>query len=283
MLTPRLKEIFAVAAELPAAPQVLSELSELLQDINAETGRICALLRQDGALAAAILRMANSPYYGAGGIGSIDGAVNRVGFREVHRLVGFAVTGLLADRALPFYRVEPEMLREHMITTALAAESIAAATPLNPRHAYTAGLLRPVGMMVLDRMARSSLGDEHLFSGDRDGDYSTWESRVMQIRNAAVSAVVMTEWRFSSDVVEAIRGHLLTPGAPSAPTTTAALVHLACAVTDELGLGLPGETGRFRTDAAVLGQAGVTAEHFAQAVDETKVRSEELRAAYSAS
>lgn len=283
MLTPRLKEIFAVAAELPAAPQVLSELAELLQDINAETGRVCALLRQDGALAAAILRMANSPYYGTGGIGSIDGAVNRVGFREVHRLVGFAVTGLLADRALPFYRVEPEMLREHMITTALAAESLAGSTAINPRHAYTAGLLRPVGMMVLDRMARSSLGDQHLFSADRDSDYGTWESRVMQIRNAAVSAVVMTEWRFSPDVVEAVRGHLLTPGATSAPTPGAALIHLACAVTAELGLGLPGETDRFRTEAGILELAGVSAEQFAATIEETKARSEELRAAYSAS
>lgn len=282
MLSPKLKDMFAVAKELPAAPQVLSELAELLQDINTETDAVSALLRQDATLAAAILRAANSPYYGAGGVGSVEGAINRVGFREVHRLVGYAATGLLAERALPFYRIDPEGLREHMIATAFACEILALRTPINPRHAYTAGLLRPVGMMVLDRMARRALTENDLFQADRDGDYATWESRVMEIRNAAVAAIVMTEWRFSADVVESVRGHLLTPGA-TAPTRGAALLHLSVGVAERLGLVLPGEAGRWNPTAAKLELAGVGAEDVDAATEETRGRMEELRVAYSAS
>lgn len=282
MLSPKLKDMFAVAKELPAAPQVLSELAELLQDINTETEAISALLRQDAPLAAAILRAANSPYYGSGGVGDVDGAINRVGFREVHRLVGYAATGLLADRALIFYGIDPEMLREHMIATAFACEHLAMRAAFNPRHAYTAGLLRPVGMLVLDRMARRVLPDTDIFHLERDVDYGAWESRVMEIRNAAVATVVMTEWRFCKDVVEAIRGHLLTPGA-AAPTPAAAVLHLAAGVSERLGLGLPGEPGYWEPTEAKFQLSGLTAADLDQAEEETRQKMDEIRLAYSTS
>ncbi|HEY3757239.1 MAG TPA: HDOD domain-containing protein [Opitutaceae bacterium] len=282
MLSPKLKDMFAVAKELPAAPQILSELAEMLQDINTETEAISALLRQDAPLAAAILRAANSPYYGCGGVGDVDGAINRVGFREVHRLVGYAATGLLADRVLTFYGIDPEALREHMIASAFACEYLAGRTGFNPRHAYTAGLLRPVGMLVLDRMAKRALPDTDIFNLERDGDYGVWEGKVMEIRNAAVATVVMTEWRFSKDVVEAIRGHLLTAGA-AVPTSAAAILHLSVGVTDRLQLGLPGEQKYWEATPAKLQLAGLTADDLEQAFEDTQVKMDQIRLAYSAS
>ncbi len=265
MLSPKLKEMFQVAAELPAAPQILSELTELLLDIRAETAEVCALLRQDGALAAAMLRIANSPYYGSGGLGSVEEAVSRVGFREVHRLVGQAVTGLLADRALPFYRVEPETLREHMVATALITEFLAEKTTFNPRHAYTAGLLRPIGMMVLDRLARTTISSTQIFQIERDRDYTAWENRVIGIRNEAATAVLLTEWRFSSDVIEAVRSHRGTATTPL-ERLEAAVLHLALHVVEELGLGLPGEVAQWEVTPELLRLAGLTADDLAEAV-----------------
>jgi HD-like signal output (HDOD) protein len=265
MLSPKLKEMFQVAAEFPVAPQILSELTDLLLDIRAETAEVCALLRQDGALASAMLRIANSPFYGSGGLGSVEEAVSRVGFREVHRLVGQAVTGLLADRALPYYRVEPETLRDHMVGSAMVAEFLAEKTAFNPRHAYTAGLLRPIGMMVLDRLARSTISCAQVFHVDLDRDYTAWENRVMGIRNEAVSAVLMTEWRFSTDVIEAVRGHRGSEAAPLA-RQEAALLHVALGVVEELGLGLPGEVAQWEVTPATLALAGLVELDVAEAL-----------------
>jgi HD-like signal output (HDOD) protein len=282
MLEPKLKEMFQVASELPVAPQILSELTDLLLDIRAETAEVCALLRQDGALASAMLRIANSPYYGSGGLGSVEEAVSRVGFREVHRLVGQAVTGLLADRALPFYRVDPETLRDHMVASAMVAEFLAEKTTFNPRHAYTAGLLRPIGMMVLDRLARSTISSAHIFQIDRDRDYTIWENRVMGIRNEAVSAVLMTEWRFSLDVIEAVRGHR---GNETVPLTRpeAALLHLALSVVEELGLGLPGEVAQWESTPGTLALAGLVETDLTEALEYGRRHHVGALSAYSAS
>jgi HD-like signal output (HDOD) protein len=240
MFAPTLKEIFAVAAKLPAAPQILSELFDLMEDVNVDVEEIATLLRRDGPLAAGILRISNSAYYGSGGVGSVLEAVQRVGFGEVHRMVGCAVVGNLSDRALVFYDIEAEALREHMVCTALAAEALAAEAGLNPRHAYTAGLLRPIGMMVLDRLARAQVGPADVFEPERDGNYGDWEGKTMQLRNAPVTAVTLTEWNFASDVIESVRGHCLVPGIKP-PTRGAVLLNLAGWIAQELGQGLPGE------------------------------------------
>jgi HD-like signal output (HDOD) protein len=256
MFAPSLKEIFAVAAKLPAAPQVLAEMAELLEDVNTDIEQVADVLRRDAVLTAAIVRISNTAYYGSGGVGSVEGAINRVGFAEVHRLVGCAATGIIADRMLAYYGIETERLRDNMICTAIAAESLGATAGCNPRNLYTAGLLRPIGMMVLDRMARNSGEVLDEFDAEKDGSYARWENRVMQIRNAAVTAVVLSEWRFAKDVVDSVRGHALS-SATNDPTRGAAVLHLACWLTSQVGLGLPGESDAWQISPETLALANL--------------------------
>ncbi len=54
---------------------------------------------------------------------------------------------------MKFYGLSPQTMREHMLFTALAAETLAEECGLDTRNAYTAGLLRTLGMMVLDRVS----------------------------------------------------------------------------------------------------------------------------------
>jgi HD-like signal output (HDOD) protein len=131
------EKLFEIARTLPAAPKVLAGLGELLQDLNVGLDQVANMIKRDAALAARIIRISNSVVYGGGGvrIGAIEEAVNRVGFSEVYRLVGLVTSDRLAERPLIFYGVEADPLREHMLFTALACESLAeraASTPATP-------------------------------------------------------------------------------------------------------------------------------------------------------
>jgi HD-like signal output (HDOD) protein len=119
--------ILVHARQLPAAPQVLAGLCELLQDVNTDLDQIAAEIRVEPALAARVIRMSNSPVFGGGQrVGSVDEAVNRVGFGEVLRLVGAATVAGLVDRALGCYAIPADRLRESLLFHALASESLAA-------------------------------------------------------------------------------------------------------------------------------------------------------------
>ena len=100
------EKILEAARNLPAAPQVLGGLSELLQDVNADLDQIAHQISLDAALASRVIRISNSVVYGGTvRIASVDEAVSRVGFGEVLRLVGIATVASMIDREFVCYRL----------------------------------------------------------------------------------------------------------------------------------------------------------------------------------
>jgi HD-like signal output (HDOD) protein len=235
------EKIFITARNLPAAPQVLARLGELLQDVNTGLDQIAALLKRDAALVARIIRISNSAFYaGDGQIGAIEEAVKCVGFGEIYRLAGVATTSRLVDRALVYYRVDAEPLREHMLYTALASEALAEKCGLDGRCAYTAGLLRGLGMLVLDRVAREFLPPESIYDHKHYDHYGSWEGDVFSLGNCEVAALILNEWRFPADIVGAVREHYLLRETDY-ESHLACLLNLAGWLTTQEKFGLQGE------------------------------------------
>jgi HD-like signal output (HDOD) protein len=235
------EKLLITARTLPAAPQVLSELGELLQDVNTSLEEISDLLKRDAALAARIIRISNSSILGGGlRIGSVEEAVNRVGFGEVYRLVGLATTSRLADRDLNYYQIDAEALRLHMLYMALAAEGIASDIGMDSRQAYTAGLLRTLGMMVLDRIARERLPISEAYNANNSDGYAAWEGSMFSVSNCEVSALILGEWKFPTDIVSAVREHYLLRES-DINNTSATVLNAAGWLTQQARHGLAGE------------------------------------------
>ena len=141
-----------VVKVLPAAPQILAHLGRLLLDMNSGLSDVTDLLRRDAGLTARIIRVANSPVYNSAEPStSLIDALARVGFREVYRLTGFAAVAQIADQRLPLYGLSGAQFRENALLTALVMESLAPAAGVDPRLAYTAGLLRSTGCCATTR------------------------------------------------------------------------------------------------------------------------------------
>ncbi|MBI5692166.1 MAG: HDOD domain-containing protein [Verrucomicrobia bacterium] len=254
------ERILTVARLLPAAPQAMAGLYELLQELNADLGRIADQIRVDPALAARVVRMSNSVAWGGGGsVGSVEGAVSRLGFGELLRLVGAATVTTMVDRNLAGYGVQAERLRESLLLHALASESLARFSSLDPRTAYTAGLLRAIGMMVIARAGSTGRGFGCDFDPERYDTYAQWEGEWFGVSSPEVAALVLREWRFPPDMVEAIRGHLQADG-ETVTDSFACLLNLAGSIVADAGLALGGEVRHWKVTEARLAAAGITAE-----------------------
>lgn len=254
------EKLLQVARALPADLHVLSQLGEMLQDVNSELDEIAGLLRRDVALAARIVRISNSPMFGGGGgVASIDEAVNRVGFSEILKLVGTATAARFTERALEHYDVSAVKLRDNMLYTAFACEALARAAGMDARAAYTAGLLRPLGMMVLDRASRGQVHWTERFAASKCATYSAWEGSRFGVDNCEVAALILEEWRFPRELSAAIRGHYLArPGDGGSPL--ACLVNLANHLAQQLNRGLAGEAQWWELRPEKLRGAGVAAD-----------------------
>ena len=255
------ERILEIARSLPPAPRVFAELDALLRDPNSQLPLIADLIKRDATLAAHIIRLGNGVVFGGEQrTGSVEEAVARVGFHEIFRIVGDVASGQLADRALVYHGVSAEELREHMLHTALVCEHLAQECGLDARSAYTAGLMRPLGLLVLDRMADRYEKVEP-FHPVRDGDYLTWEARRFGFASAEVAAIVLTEWSFPAEIVEAVRNQYLIRS-DDLGHPLACLLNLACGLVAESGFGLPGETRQWDNSLWKIDQLGLTDARF---------------------
>lgn len=257
------ERLLQVARAMPADLVVLSRLSEMLQDVNSDLDDVADLLRRDMSLAARVVRMSNSPMFGGARIGSVEEAVQRLGFAQIIKLVGAASAARASERNLDAYGIKAAAFRDHLIHTAFAAEAIGRAAGLDPRMAYLSGLLRPLGLMVLDRAIRDFQLALPPFRPDAWENYSTWEGANFGIDHSEVAGLILEEWLFPRTLVTAVRSHALRTAA-DASHALARVLHAACAVADRAGRGLPAE-GIWCGGAAQPQCPGVTAEEMEEA------------------
>lgn len=250
---PPRESLLRAVRSLPSAPQILAQLGRLLADPNSDLPRIAALLKRDAALSARILRISNSAIYGrAEPCASIEEAVQRVGFEELYRLTGFAATAQLSPQHLALYGVSGAQFRENALLTALVLERLAPVAGVDVASAYTAGLLRSIGKIALDRWACVyGLGLDYETHGS--GPLLDWEIGIVGIGNGEAAGIVLADWQFPEAVSAAIHGHY----APPADSRLANLLSLAASAAERCGHGWRGEHFYWEPTPEKFAAAGV--------------------------
>lgn len=124
----------------------------LLCEEQLDSERLLNCLRGEPAMAARVLKVANSPFYGQSGrVGTVERAVQLLGLAAIR---GIAATGCL-DRTLPGRMgraFDPDRFRRHSLAVACAAQSLSHALGCDcDSEAFIAGLLHDIGVLVLAR------------------------------------------------------------------------------------------------------------------------------------
>jgi HD-like signal output (HDOD) protein len=276
------EKILTTARLLPAAPQVMAGLCELLQDVNSDLAQVANQIRVDAALSARVIRISNSPAYGGSGvrIGSVDEAVNRVGFGEILRLVGIASVAGLVDRSLVFYGIGAERMRESLLMHALASEALAGRVDVDSHLAYAGGLLRSLGVMVLERIARERQPAPETFDAQKFPSYLEWERHSFGTTNIEVMTILLEEWRFSPVLIGALQNHLLI-AEESYDDRLACVLNLAGAVVAQAGLALTGEAEAWTVTDNKFSVTGLDDRMLREVSAEVRVVFERQRSAFA--
>jgi HD-like signal output (HDOD) protein len=252
-------EFILVAQELPASPRLLIELGQVIRNPQADSRDVVALLRQDGALVSRLIRMANSPVYArAEPAGSLEEALASIGFQEVHRLVGVVAATQLADQQLKLYGFDGGKLRANALFTAVVMEQLAAVADEDPPACYTVGLLRSIGKMALDRLAREDLSVQG-FAASGEPALDEWEQKTWGTDNCRVAEHILLHWRLPADTVVSIRHHY-HPEKRHNPIIH--LLNLAAGAAEHRLFGLPGEEGYWKFTPENFAKAGLTERKF---------------------
>jgi len=252
---------------LPALPQAVLDAQQMLQREDSDGLACAALLARDAGLAARVLRVANSPFYGRPGrVGSLAEAVVVLGRRTLGALLtGLAVRG-------PFEGVGAAGLDlaqfwRHAFGTALAAQALARLRGEDDAQAFSAGLLHDIGRLVLAVHAPQALAAAQALARAEDLATADAEQRVMGLDHGLVGGLIAEHWRFPPAVAAAIVGHHRGVGAAAEPL--ADLVQAADALTHALDLSAADDERVPDTDPALWLRLQLPADAWAQVLSGT--------------
>jgi len=133
---------------LPALPEVLIRMQEILDSDHIDIDEVADLMRADSALVGQILKMVNSAYYGLPReVADVKYAIGFLGLNEIHRIIlAFAI----ADSFVTEHKEELKELWLHSFHTALCADYLVKknGTHRYPQDYWSAALLHDVGKFV---------------------------------------------------------------------------------------------------------------------------------------
>ena len=264
------ENLLVAAQRLPSAPRAFGALGAILRNADVAIDAVVDVVRVDTSLAARVIRVANSPVFRRGSAAtSLDEAIGRIGLREIHRLVGAAVAEQLFAAGLPLYRIDGDSLWMNAVASALAAEQLAGMAGEDGREAYTMGILRSAGRMLLQRIAGGT--DLAPGSGAKANGRLTraWETETFGVTADEAGARLLKLWEFPPATTDALR-YAATPDADPARRPGAALVHLAAWVAVALGKGLEVENEQWTVRDPVTRQARLDEDRVRAAVPDTR-------------
>jgi HD-like signal output (HDOD) protein len=189
------------AIELPLLPQVASRILAMVYDPNAEAAKLAALIHQDQALAAHVIRIANSPaYMTRNPVVSLQHAVSMLGMNLMSELA-FSASIKGSAFKVPGWDAEVKTLWQHSLASGAYAKEIARMRRFNVESAYLCGLLHGIGKpVVLQTLV--SLAKEQKISLSRELLQQLLDGYYTQ-----VGLMVAADWGLPPPVIESIGFH----------------------------------------------------------------------------
>lgn len=197
---------------LHASMGILARLQQMLKDPNSDLGDAARLLRSDASLSAQVVRISNSVIYRRGGFSSdLEEAISKVGFNEVLKMVGLALSKGLYFRELRAYGLTARDYWQMSYFSALFMEKLGPRVGMNAGDAYLLGLLHLVGKVVIDSLLADARVEIHW---DPCIPRQDWEMLMVGFRYDHAGARLLEKWKFPAEITRRIEKQNAPLGEP---------------------------------------------------------------------
>jgi putative nucleotidyltransferase with HDIG domain len=228
----KIDRIIGGVKNLPTPPIVFTQIQKVLNNPHASAFDIAAILQEDAAMSAKVLKMTNSAYYGlTRTIESVRQAVVIVGLEAIKNLVLSASVFEMFSKDQIDAEFQDHFWR-HSLATAFAgrmlARNLRCKKSFDSEAGFSAGLLHDIGKMVLSvymseerqKIKAAKEANPQLF------DIAA-ESEVLGYNHTQIGALLGAQWQLPANLVEAIEFHHFPQSAPTSENTLPYLAHLA--------------------------------------------------------
>jgi len=207
LCAPELRKIVGAIGQLPSLSNTYTSLTTAVRNPDASLEEVADIIEQDVAMAAKVLQLVNSAFFGlARRVATLQAAVGYLGVETIKNLA-------LASEAfrvfVPHPRVplsECEAIQRH----AHRAAAIAATLPLEPAYrdaTVVAALLHDAGSLVLGCAAPDAFCGARTMAAERRCKVFEAEEELLGTSHAEIGACLLGLWGLPNISVEAIAHH----------------------------------------------------------------------------
>lgn len=234
-------EILIAARTLGATAMGGARLVAALLKPELDAHELSRRVGSEPGIAARVLRVANSAYFGCtGSVATLERAIQVLGLAGIKGAAAAACMDRMVAPGAAAAVFDAERFRRHSLACACAAQLLARQlAPALSDEAFMAGLLHDLGVLVLARLRPQGLAAwlRALRAGEVPADsLEEGERHLVGSTHAHCTSLTLKSWHLPDPLVAAVANHHAAPGGqgPSLP----ALLACAHALAEDLGLGL---------------------------------------------
>lgn len=262
-------EIVRSITDLPTLPQVATRLVEIIGDPASCARDVTKVMTQDPPLAAKILKLVNSAYFGLPNkVTSLNQGVTLLGFSMIKGMALSVTIFKMFQGAGKDLFSERESFWSHSMTCAGVARAFCVREPsIDPETAFVLGLLHDIGKVILDNYANDAWREIIFTMRAEKLPFSEAEKEVLEHGHAHLGAWLVTKWGLKEELAEGIGGHHEPERLYASRMFT--WFHLANRLTRQVAEGLdPAQDPLVQTALGHLGLDGAALPGLLQVVQE---------------
>lgn len=232
------EEIVAGIPEFPSVPAPALKVQRLLKSSEVDFSKLAKIIRNDQALTANLLRIANTVSFGGRRkIETVGQAIVRLGTRHVSQMVVGLAAASLMERKIEGYEMGPKALWKHALAVAVGASELARRLDMEDADvAFTGGVLHDIGKVALGNFVKANADTIESIAFEKNVSFRLAERVVMGIDHAELGSLLMENWGVTERLARVIQYHH-DPGECEDVHGLVDLVHVANAIAMQAGIG----------------------------------------------
>ncbi len=255
------RDLKLVVKEIPTLPIVYQQLFSKMSNPNVSVPQLAEIVSKDQSLAAKILKLVNSAFYGyKKEITTISRAMVILGFRTVRNAalaisVFDYVSGTADDSHFPV-----EDFWKHSLCTASAAKVLGQKVGIKQQEeTFVCGLLHDVGKIIMKKYFEEDFSELCKYANDNNTSFSAAEEALIGVNHCMVAKTILRSWNFPPNLIEAVQFHHTLSSGASYPDMVA-LINVSNHISYEFDMGAPSSQAPAECDPLALKELGVTYE-----------------------
>lgn len=233
-LPPELQKAVAKVTEINSLPEITTRIVQVVEDPRATARDMHDIVRTDPALAAKILKVVNSAFYGLPAqIASLDRAILMLGLSAVKNIaLAASLSRMFRAEALCDQFAARDLWR-HCVAVGVCARELAKISK-SPHvdETFVAGLVHDMGLIVSQQLFPTKLREVAETCFHTPQSFCTVEERILHADHQALGGALAGRWKFPPGLRYAIAYHhdpsMLQPEFQRVATTVFAADTLCC-------------------------------------------------------